>query len=75
VTSTITIVLCILISPHETNTNEFVWFSTKNGTGFADSHFGYVALLGLLTSAFSFSGYEAGAHMAEETHNATKVST
>ena len=71
--STTAIVVCILAYPSERNTSEFVWFSTNNDTGFPESHFGYVCLLGLLTSTFSFSGYEAGAHMAEETKNASKV--
>ena len=31
----------------------------------------YVALVGLLMSLFSLSGYEGGAHMAEETTNAS----
>jgi amino acid transporter len=34
----------------------------------------YVTVLGLLSSTFSFSGYEAGAHMAEETTHASRVS-
>jgi amino acid transporter len=33
---------------------------------------GYVVLLGLLTTLFAFSGYDAGGHIAEETQNATK---
>lgn len=32
---------------------------------------GYVMLVGLLGALFAFSGYEAGAHLAEETQNAT----
>lgn len=31
----------------------------------------YVAAIGLLTCLFSFSGYEGGAHMAEETKKAS----
>jgi len=33
----------------------------------------YVSLIGLLVCLFAFSGYEAGAHMAEETKHATKT--
>lgn len=29
-------------------------------------------MMGILFSAYSFTGYEAGAHMAEETHNASQ---
>lgn len=32
----------------------------------------YVCVIGILMTLFSFSGYEAGAHMAEETRNASK---
>ena len=32
----------------------------------------YVCLIGVLLPLFSFSGYESGAHMAEETISATK---
>jgi amino acid transporter len=35
------------------------------------NNIGYVCLIGLLMSLFSFSGYEAGAHMSEETTKAT----
>ena len=42
-----------------------------NGTGF--SNVSYVAAIGLLGTLFSFSGFEASAHMAEETHGARKV--
>jgi amino acid transporter len=34
---------------------------------------GYICLIGLLMSLFSFCGYEAGAHMAEETRDARKA--
>jgi len=71
VSSTIAIVICILLYPKEHSTNAFVWSSTINYTGY--TQFGYVALLGLLTSNFSFIGYEAGSHMAEETTHASKV--
>ena len=74
VTTTIAIVICLLAYPSSHNTNEFVWSSTNNDTGFPQSNFGYVVLLGLLMSTFAFSGYEAGAHMAEETTNASRVS-
>lgn len=43
----------------------------NNSTGFANVD-GYVVLLGLLGALFSFSGYEAGAHLAEETRGARR---
>ena len=62
--------ICVLVAAPVHSSNEFVWKSTYNSTGM-NSMF-YVCLIGLLTSLFSFSGYEAGAHMAEETTNASK---
>ena len=32
----------------------------------------YVAMMGIMFSAYSFTGYEAGAHIAEETTHASK---
>ena len=49
----------------------WVWKQPYNGTGIPDANFGYVMLLGLLNALFAFSGYEAGAHMAEETSNSS----
>lgn len=46
-----------------------VFFKTYNGTGFAS--FPYVVLIGILSSLYSFTGYEAAAHMAEETQDAS----
>jgi amino acid transporter len=73
VVTTLAIVISLVAYPTERNTDEFVWFHVINETGFPDKNIGYVFLLGLLSATFSFSGYEAGAHMAEETTNASKV--
>lgn len=67
--STIVIVVTILAATPVRSTSEFVWTSGYNSTGM-DSQL-YICLIGLLMSLFSFSGYEAGAHMAEETTNAS----
>jgi amino acid transporter len=48
-----------------------VFTASNNSTGF-DSFF-YVCMIGILSTLFSFSGYEAGAHMAEETKGASKA--
>ena len=45
---------------------EWVFTSYNNETGFNNQ--GYVLVMGLLTSVYCFSGFEASAHMAEETH-------
>lgn len=52
--------------PNHLNTGDFVFTYYYNSTGWSSPS--YVASIGLLTALFSFSGYEASAHMAEETH-------
>ena len=54
--------------PDKLNTFEFVTTKYVNNTGFTNDT--YVCFMGLLTAMFSFAGYEASAHMAEETHGA-----
>ena len=66
--STLVIVGTLFIATPIRSTSEFVWQSTYNTTGM--SSMVYVSLIGLLMSLFSFSGYEAGAHMSEETTDA-----
>lgn len=67
----------LLTTTHGHNSSYDVWEIWRNRTGVyndtnQDGSFGYVLLIGLLGSLFAFSGYEAGAHMAEETTNASK---
>ena len=74
VTTTIAIVVVLLVHAGRNDdfqSDHFTWEIWRNRTGLGDNHFGYVILIGLLSSLFSFSGYEAGAHMAEETRNAS----
>eukprot|EP01038_Epipyxis_sp_PR26KG_P014579 gene14579-19579_t len=62
------IIIVILAVPKSLNTGEFVFTSYYNDTGFSSQS--YVIAIGLLTGLFAFSGFEASAHMAEETHDA-----
>lgn len=64
-------VICLLVAAPERSSSEFVWTYYNNLTGWDGSQI-YVIFIGLLFSLFSFSGYEAGAHMAEETTHASK---
>ncbi|XP_062093690.1 amino-acid permease BAT1 homolog [Humulus lupulus] len=48
----------------------FTHFNTDNGQGIGDSV--YIFILGLLMSQYSLTGYDASAHMTEETKNANK---
>ena len=66
--STVIIIICILIASPHLSSAGFVFGHYNNDTGMPNAL--YVSCIGLLMSLFSFSGYEGGAHMAEETHNA-----
>jgi len=59
----------MLASP-SLSSSEFVWTKFNNETNIPSS--AYVSCIGLLMCLFSFAGYEGGAHMAEETKNASK---
>ena len=73
VTTTIAIIVAVISMPGRDPDVPlgWVWTQPYNSTGFDDKNFGYVCLIGLLSALFAFSGYEAGAHMAEETTNSS----
>src|SRR5215475_4892390 len=60
-------VLAFVPSHHESA--GFVFGHFYNGTGLAWGTF-YIVLIGLLVAQYTFTGYDASAHMTEETHNA-----
>jgi amino acid permease (GABA permease) len=65
---TIVGVLAFVPAHHQSAT--FVFTSTFNGTGWHSTF--YVLLLGLLLAQYTFTGYDASAHMTEETHDAAR---
>ena len=60
--------IALLTLSSKLNTFEHVFTSYHNDSGFSSSS--YVLAISILTSLYSFSGYEASAHMAEETSGA-----
>ena len=56
-------------SPGRYATASYVFTEYYNGTGWSSQS--YVVCLGILTGLFSFAGFEASAHMAEETVGAS----
>ena len=51
-----------------------VLFQVKNETGFSFAGAGvYAVLLGLLMAQYTYTGYDASAHVAEETHDASRA--
>ncbi len=65
------IVGVLFIVPTQHQSAGFIFFNFQNQTG---ATFGgapiYVFLIGLLMAQYTFTGYDASAHMTEETHNA-----
>lgn len=64
------IVGALAILPSKHASASFVFTEFVNNTGF-HSQF-YVAMLGLLLAQYTLTGYDASAHMTEETHDAAR---
>ena len=62
----IVIVTSMLIMAPTLQSPEFVFFNFNESVGFPNQ-FGYVALIGSLAAASTFTGYDTAAHVAEET--------
>jgi amino acid permease (GABA permease) len=62
------IVLVLAISPSHHQSASFVFGHFVNNTGWGSGF--YVILLGLLLAQYTFTGYDASAHMTEETKSA-----
>jgi amino acid permease (GABA permease) len=62
------IVAALSFVPEHHQPMSFVFFHFVNQTGWGSSV--YVFLLGLLLAQYTFTGYDASAHMTEETHDA-----
>jgi amino acid transporter len=66
VTTMVVIIIVVLSMTPAVNTWHFVLFDWSNETGF---NAGYVVVISVLFPLFSFVGYDASSHMAEEAHN------
>jgi len=64
------IVAVLTFVPSHHATASYVFTSTFNNTGWHSTF--YVLLLGLLLAQYTFTGYDASAHMTEETHKASR---
>ena len=73
------VVVCVLLNQHTKTDLGTVFSQTVNNTGLTgDQSLGlmilgiplYVALIGLLNAQYTLTGYDASAHMSEETHDA-----
>jgi amino acid transporter len=72
------IVVALIFVPDQHQSFSYVFGQTINNSGFSGHGWGsimfwYVFGIGLLMSQYTITGYDASAHMAEETHNAQKA--
>jgi len=65
------IVAVLAFAPAHHQSASFVFGHFNNGTGLGVSTF-YIVLIGLLLAQYTFTGYDASAHMTEETHDAAR---
>jgi amino acid permease (GABA permease) len=63
------IVLTLAFVPDNHQSADFVFTEFVNNTGWSSTI--YVVLIGLLLAQYTFTGYDASAHMTEETHDAS----
>ncbi len=71
------IVLVLMIVPDSHQSFGYVFGETINNSGFGGEGFGvlkfwYVFGIGLLMAQYTITGFDASAHMAEETHQASR---
>src|SRR3954452_13799841 len=67
------IVAFLVLKPDQHQSVGTVFSKTINNSGFSHSWLWFVLLLGLLQAQYTYTGYDASAHMSEETHNASKA--
>src|SRR5579859_203590 len=70
ITGVLLIVGVLAFVPSRHASVSYVFTSTFNTTGWHSTF--YVLLLGLLLAQYTFTGYDASAHMTEETHDAAR---
>ena len=63
--SVFVIIIAIVAAAPERSSSTFVWQGYNNTTGMDNA--GYVCIIGLLTTLYGMSGYEAASQMSEET--------
>ena len=62
----------LIFKPDNHQSASWVFTHTINNSGFGHSWLWFVLLLGLLQAQYTFTGYDASAHMSEETTNASR---
>jgi amino acid transporter len=63
----------LIFKPDHHQSFGYVFGHTINNSGFGHSWLWFVLLLGLLQAQYTFTGYDASAHMSEETQGASRA--
>ena len=63
----------LIFKPDNHQSVATVFSKTINNSGFSHGWLWFVLLLGLLQAQYTFTGYDASAHMSEETQNASRT--
>ena len=66
------IVLILILVPDTHQSMDFVFTERINNSGYSDSKYWFLVLpLGLLLTQYTITGFDASAHLSEETHEAS----
>ena len=68
----VAVVVAVLALVPQHRSVAFVFTQTIDNSGFTGVGFGFVLALGLIMSAYTITGYDASAHMSEETRDASR---
>jgi amino acid transporter len=67
------IALVLIIFPDHHQSVSFVFTKTVNNSGLSGVSFAFIFMLGFLQAQYTYTGYDASAHLSEETHEASKT--
>ena len=70
----VVIVVILIVVPENHQSAGFVFGEVINNSGFSDSAIWFVFGIGLLMAQYTITGYDASAHMSEETRQASRAS-
>jgi len=65
------IALVLIVVPDHHNSVSFVFTETLNNSGLGGVGLFFIFLLGFLQAQYTYTGYDASAHLSEETHDAS----
>jgi amino acid transporter len=67
------IALVLIFAPDSHQSVSFVFTKTLNNSGLSGVGLFFIFLLGFLQAQYTYTGYDASAHLSEETHDASRT--